>query len=63
MALVAPTEEEYELILTRIKNLMEDGRGETIFEVGQPKNMVAPDTELAGYPAIFLPNSGIRLNS
>jgi len=34
MALVAPTEEEYELILTRIKNLMEDGRGETIFEVG-----------------------------
>jgi len=34
MALVAPTEEEYELILTRIKNLMEEGRGETIFEVG-----------------------------
>ncbi|XP_023327469.1 GTP-binding protein 1 [Eurytemora carolleeae] len=33
-ALVSPTEDEYELILTKIRNLMEEGRGETIFEVG-----------------------------
>ena len=32
-ALVSPTEDEYELILTKIRNLMEEGRGETIFEV------------------------------
>ena len=32
-ALVSPSEDEYELILTKIRNLMEEGRGETIFEV------------------------------
>jgi predicted ATPase len=32
-ALVSPTEQEYELILSKIRNLVEEGRGETIFEV------------------------------
>ena len=34
-ALVSPTEHEYELITSKVKDLMEEGRGETIFEVGQ----------------------------
>jgi len=33
-ALVSPTEEEFDLILAKVRDLMEDGRGETIFEVG-----------------------------
>lgn len=33
-ALVSPSEQEYELILSKIRNLVEEGRGETIFEVG-----------------------------
>jgi len=33
-ALVSPTEQEYELITSKVKDLMEEGRGETIFELG-----------------------------
>jgi len=33
-AMVSPDEEEYDLILAKIKDLMEEGRGETILEVG-----------------------------
>jgi len=33
-ALVSPTEHEYELITSKVKDLMEEGRGETIFELG-----------------------------
>jgi len=33
-ALVSPDEKEYELILAKIKDMMDDGRGETIFELG-----------------------------
>ena len=29
---MSPTEQEYELILSKIRNLVEEGRGETIFE-------------------------------
>jgi hypothetical protein len=29
---VSPSEHEYELILSKIRTLVEDGRGETIFE-------------------------------
>ena len=33
-ALVSPTGEEFELISTRLQDLMEEGRGETIFDLG-----------------------------
>jgi len=33
-ALVSPDEKEYELITAKMKEMMEDGRGETIFELG-----------------------------
>merc|ERR1712142_479509 len=33
-ALVSPTEHEYELITSKVRDLLEEGRGETIFELG-----------------------------
>ena len=33
-ALVSPSEQEYEYIQSRVKELMEEGRGETIMELG-----------------------------
>jgi len=33
-ALVSPSSSEYELITSKVRDLMEDGRGETIFELG-----------------------------
>eukprot|EP00090_Calanus_glacialis_P046457 TRINITY_DN9139_c0_g1_i1.p1 TRINITY_DN9139_c0_g1~~TRINITY_DN9139_c0_g1_i1.p1 ORF type:complete len:617 (-),score=223.93 TRINITY_DN9139_c0_g1_i1:54-1904(-) len=33
-ALVSPTEQEYELITSKVRDLMEEGRGETIMELG-----------------------------
>jgi hypothetical protein len=33
-ALVSPNEEQYELLLKKIKERIEDGRGETIFDIG-----------------------------
>jgi len=33
-ALVSPTEQEYELITSKVRDLMEEGRGETIVELG-----------------------------
>ena len=33
-ALVSPSEQEYEFIQSRVKELMEEGRGETIMELG-----------------------------
>ena len=32
-ALVSPTEQEFELLVQRVRDLMEEGRGETIYEV------------------------------
>lgn len=34
-ALVSPSEGEYEYIMGRVRELMEEGRGETIMELGQ----------------------------
>ena len=34
-ALVSPSEGEYEYIMGRVRKLMEEGRGETIMELGQ----------------------------
>ena len=34
-ALVSPSEGEYEHIMARVRELMEEGRGETIMELGQ----------------------------
>lgn len=33
-ALVAPDEKQYDLITVKLRDLMEEGRGECIFEVG-----------------------------
>jgi len=55
--LISPSEEEYELIQARIKSLMEEGRGETIFEVG-----VGDDSD-AGLPEDELEASMATLES
>ena len=34
-ALVSPSEQEYEVIQNKVKELMDEGRGETIMELGQ----------------------------
>lgn len=34
MALVSPTEEQYELLQKKLKERIEKGRGETIYDVG-----------------------------
>ena len=39
-ALVSPSEQEYEYIQNKVRDLMEEGRGETIMELG-----VGEDTE------------------
>lgn len=35
-ALISPNEAQFELILQRVRDLMEEGRGETIYDVGVP---------------------------
>jgi len=56
-ALISPNEEEFDLILARIRLLMEEGRGETIFEVG-----VGDDSD-AGLPTDELEASMATLES
>ena len=50
-ALVSPNEREYELITERLHNLMSEGRGECIFEVGLGSDPPSNDEEMNGQPA------------
>ena len=38
-ALVSPNEKQYDLLQRRLKERLEDGRGETIFDVGVGEGM------------------------
>jgi GTPase len=38
--LVSPTEEQYELLLKRLKERVESGRGETIYDIGVGEGML-----------------------
>ena len=34
LALISPTHEEYDLLIERLKERIEEGQGETIYEIG-----------------------------
>ncbi len=54
-ALVSPSSEEFDLITARIRTLVEEGRGEAIYEVGVP----LAGSDVAGENADGMPVEGL----